>query len=81
MNSRKLSRSGKVLAFVLALGAYNKTTVTARLRTAPEAGQRALRLTLSLDAFIFFVVLGAVTAAVSRVFGLFGGPADRSGFG
>lgn len=57
----------KLLAasFVLALGGYNKTTVTARLRTAPEAGQRALRLTLSLDAFIFFVVLGAVAAATS----------------
>jgi putative copper export protein len=49
----------------LALGAYNRTIVTARLRTAPEAGQRALRLTLSLDAALFFIALSAVAAATS----------------
>jgi len=58
---------GKLLAasFALALGAYNKTIVTARLRTAPEAGRRALRLTLKLEALIFFSALGAVAAATS----------------
>lgn len=52
-------------SFALALGAYNKTIVTARLRTAPETGQRVLKRTLSLDAFVFFIVLGAVAAATS----------------
>jgi putative copper export protein len=49
----------------LALGAYNKTIVTKRLRTAPEAGRRALKLTLGLDAVLFLVALGAIAAATS----------------
>lgn len=58
---------GKLLAasFALALGAYNKTIVTARLRTASEAGQRALKLTLSFDALLFLIALSAVAAATS----------------
>lgn len=52
-------------SFALALGAYNKTIVTARLHTAPEAGQRALKLTLGLDALLFFIALSAVAAATS----------------
>lgn len=40
-------------SFALALGAYNKSVVTKRLRTAPEAGQRALRFTLGLDMALF----------------------------
>lgn len=57
----KLAAAG----FALALGAYNKSVVTARLQTAPEAGQRALRLTLSLDAALFLIALGAIAAATS----------------
>jgi putative copper resistance protein D len=49
----------------LALGAYNKTIVTTRLRIAPEAGRRALKLTLGLDAVLFLIALGAVAAATS----------------
>jgi putative copper export protein len=49
----------------LALGAYNKTIVTKRLRTAPEAGRRALKLTLGLDAVLFLIALGAIAAATS----------------
>lgn len=51
--------------FALALGAYNKSVVTARLQTAPEVGQRALRFTLSLDAVLFLIALSAVAAATS----------------
>jgi copper resistance protein D len=51
--------------FALALGAYNKTTITARLRTTPEAGRRALKLTLGLDAVLFLIALGAIAAATS----------------
>lgn len=49
----------------LVLGAYNKTIVTARLRTAPEAGRRALKLTLGLDVALFLIALGAIAAATS----------------
>lgn len=49
----------------LALGAYNKTVVAARLSGAPEAGRRALKRTLSLDAILFLIALGAVAAATS----------------
>jgi putative copper export protein len=52
-------------SFALALGAYNRTIVTARLRTTPDAGQRALRQTLSLEAILFCIVLSAVAAATS----------------
>jgi putative copper resistance protein D len=52
-------------SIALALGAYNKTIVTARLRTAPEAGQRALKLLLSFDALLFLIALSAVAAATS----------------
>ena len=52
-------------SLALALGAYNKSVITARLRTAPEAGQRALRLTLSFDAALFLIALGAIAAATS----------------
>ena len=52
-------------SFALALGAYNKSVVTARLQTTPEAGQRALRLTLSLDAALFLIALVAIAAATS----------------
>lgn len=52
-------------SFALALGAYNKSVVTARLQTAPEAGQRALRLTLGLDAVLFLIALAAIAAATS----------------
>jgi len=52
-------------SLALALGAYNKAIVTARLRAAPEAGQRALKLTLSLDALLFLIALSAVAAATS----------------
>lgn len=52
-------------SFALALGAYNKSVVTARLQTAPETGQRALRLTLGLDAVLFLIALGAIAAATS----------------
>jgi len=52
-------------SFALALGAYNKSVVTARLQTAPEAGQRALRLTLGLDVVLFVIALAAIAAATS----------------
>jgi copper resistance protein D len=52
-------------SFALALGAYNKSIVTARLRTAPEAGRRALKLTLRLDTLLFLIALSAVAAATS----------------
>jgi putative copper export protein len=52
-------------SFALALGAYNKTIVTARLRAAPEAGRRALKLTLGLDAVLFLIALSAAAAATS----------------
>ncbi len=52
-------------SFALALGAYNKLVITVRLRTAPEAGRRALRLTLGLDAVLFFSALAAIAAATS----------------
>lgn len=52
-------------SFALALGAYNKSIVTAQLRTAPEAGRRALKLTLRLDALLFLIALSAVAAATS----------------
>lgn len=52
-------------SFALALGAYNKSVVTARLQTTPEAGQRALRLTLGLDAVLFLIALAAIAAATS----------------
>ncbi|MBX9745521.1 MAG: CopD family protein [Hyphomonadaceae bacterium] len=49
----------------LALGAYNKTIITTRLRTNPEAGRRALKLTLGLDSVLFLIALGAIAAATS----------------
>ena len=52
-------------SFALGLGAYNKTIVTTRLRTAPEAGRRALRLTLGLDTALFLIALSAIAAATS----------------
>lgn len=52
-------------SFALALGAYNKSIVTARLRSAPEAGQRALKLSLGLDAVLFLIALAAIAAATS----------------
>lgn len=52
-------------SFALALGAYNRSVVTARLQIAPKAGQRALRLTLSLDAALFLIALGAIAVATS----------------
>lgn len=52
-------------SFALALGAYNKTIVTARLRTTPEAGRRALKLTLGLDAVLFLIALIAIATATS----------------
>lgn len=52
-------------SFALALGAYNRSIVTARLQTAPGAGQRALRLTLGLDAVLFLIALTAIAAATS----------------
>lgn len=52
-------------SFALALGAYNKSVVTTRLQTAPETGQRALRLTLGLDAVLFLIALAAIAAATS----------------
>ncbi len=54
-----------VASFALALGAYNKSIVTAQLRTAPEAGRRALKLTLRLDALLFLIALSAIAAATS----------------
>lgn len=51
--------------FALALGAYNKTIVTTRLRIAPEAGRRTLKLTLRLDAVLFLIALCAIAAATS----------------
>lgn len=59
-----LAKLGAATA-ALALGAYNRTIVTARLRTAPEAGRRALKLTLSLDVALFLIALGAIAAATS----------------
>jgi len=52
-------------SFALALGAYNKMIVTTRLRTTPEAGRRALKLTLGLDAVLFLITLCAIAAATS----------------
>jgi putative copper export protein len=52
-------------SFALALGAYNKSVVTAQLRTALDAGRRTLKLTLRLDAVLFFIALGAIAAATS----------------
>lgn len=52
-------------SFALALGAYNKSVVTAQLRTAPGAGRRALKLTLGLDAVLFLIALCAIAAATS----------------
>ncbi len=52
-------------SFALALGAYNKTSVTTRLRATPEPGRRALKLTLSLEAVVFLIALGAIAAATS----------------
>jgi putative copper resistance protein D len=52
-------------SFALTLGAYNKSVVTAHLQTAPEAGQRALRLTLGLDAVLFLIALAAIAVATS----------------
>jgi len=52
-------------SFALAIGAYNKSIVSARLRTTPEAGRRALQLTLSLDAGLFLLALSAIAAATS----------------
>lgn len=52
-------------SFALALGAYNKSVVTAQLQTAPEAGQQALRLTLGLDIALFVIALAAIAAATS----------------
>lgn len=52
-------------SLALALGAYNKTVVTTRLRIAPEAGRRALKLTLGLDTLLFLIALSAVAAATS----------------
>lgn len=57
----KLSAAG----LALALGAYNKAIVTARLRTAPAAGRRALTLTLGLDVVLFAIALSAIAAATS----------------
>jgi|CXWL01.1.fsa_nt_gi putative copper export protein len=59
-----LAKLGAATA-ALALGAYNKTIVTARLRTAPEAGRRVLKLTLGLDVALFLIALGAIAAATS----------------
>lgn len=52
-------------SFALGLGAHNKSVVTARLQTAPATGQRALRLTLGLDAVLFLIALAAIAAATS----------------
>jgi copper resistance protein D len=52
-------------SFALALGAYNKSVVTALLRTAPEGGRRALKVTLGLDAALFLLALCAIAAATS----------------
>jgi len=52
-------------SFALALGAYNKTVVMTRLRTAPEAGRRALKITLGLDTALFLIALSAIAAATS----------------
>ena len=52
-------------SFALALGAYNKTIITTRLRATPEAGRRALKLTLGLDAVLFLIALCAIAAATS----------------
>ncbi len=52
-------------SFALALGAYNKTIITTRLRTTPQAGRRALKLTLGLDAVLFLIALGSIAAATS----------------
>lgn len=52
-------------SFALALGAYNKSIVTARLQATPEAGQRTLRLTLGLDIVLFLTALAAIAAATS----------------
>lgn len=52
-------------SFALALGAYNKTIVATRLRADPEAGRRALKLTLGLDAVLFLIALCAIAAATS----------------
>lgn len=49
----------------LALGAYNKTIVTAQLRNAHEAGRRALKRTLGLDIALFLTALSAIAAATS----------------
>lgn len=49
----------------LALGAYNKTIITTRLRATPEAGRRALKLTLGLDAVLFLIALCGIAAATS----------------
>jgi putative copper export protein len=49
----------------LALGAYNKTIITTRLRATPEVGRRALKLTLGLDAVLFLIALCAIAAATS----------------
>ncbi len=54
-----------VAGIALALGAYNKTIVTTRLRMAPEAGRRALKLTLGFDAALFLIALGVIAAATS----------------
>jgi putative copper export protein len=51
--------------FALALGAYNKTIVTTRLRADPEAGRRAFKLTLGLDTALFLIALCAIAAATS----------------
>ncbi|MEZ5961342.1 MAG: CopD family protein, partial [Hyphomonadaceae bacterium] len=52
-------------SLALALGAYNKSVVGARLQTVPEAGRRALRFTLGLDAVLFLIALAAIAAATS----------------
>lgn len=52
-------------SLALALGAYNKSIVTAGLQTAPAAGQAALRLTLGFDAVLFLIALAAIAAATS----------------
>jgi putative copper resistance protein D len=52
-------------SFALGLGAYNKTIVTTRLRTAPDTGRRALKRTLGLDAALFLIALCAIAAATS----------------
>ncbi len=49
----------------LTLGVYNKTIVAARLRTTPEAGRRALKLTLGVDAVLFLIALCAIAVATS----------------